>query len=371
MQSLPSWKAIARDCLSSAHWPFFAARVRNAKSRWAKCLHIVTLHRVLPAEKLRAYPLPGLAVTPEELRELLTFFTRHFDCGTLFDVGSRFCAAASAQSRDTTQRARRRPLLALTFDDGTLDHFLHARPVLDEFGVRATFFVTTDCVKKPTPLWHDALGFAAHRALLQNASHVAQHLQRWGVPRQHDPIAQARAVVRSAKQEPRAVRERWIAELRALAGGETLPAWDGMMDCAQLATLLREGHEIGSHSNTHPRLPECTDTELATEITDSKTWLETQFGVRVASFCYPNGDFDARTLDRVAKSEYRFAVTTTPGSNTLPANLYTLHRFDLNTENLRDRHGAFSCARLAWRMRPRKHAPGTVARLPAAPPNAQ
>jgi len=37
----------------------------------------------------------------------------------------------------------------VTFDDGTVDHFLTATPVLERNGLRGVFFVSTECVGKP------------------------------------------------------------------------------------------------------------------------------------------------------------------------------------------------------------------------------
>src|SRR5689334_18304728 len=46
-------------------------------------LTVLTFHRVLPAEQLRQYPLAGLAVTPEQLEQILARVKEHFECSTL------------------------------------------------------------------------------------------------------------------------------------------------------------------------------------------------------------------------------------------------------------------------------------------------
>ena len=53
-------------------------------------LTIVTFHRVLPHELLAEYPIPTIAVTPEELDWFLMLFDRYYTVGTLGEVGTRF-----------------------------------------------------------------------------------------------------------------------------------------------------------------------------------------------------------------------------------------------------------------------------------------
>lgn len=43
----------------------------------------------------------------------------------------------------------KRPEIILTFDDGEMNNFLHAFPLLKEFGLSAYFFVTVDRIGKP------------------------------------------------------------------------------------------------------------------------------------------------------------------------------------------------------------------------------
>jgi peptidoglycan/xylan/chitin deacetylase (PgdA/CDA1 family) len=56
-------------------------------------------------------------------------------------------------------------------------------------------------------------------------------------------------------------------------------------DVAMLKQLLREGHEIGSHSVTHH--PQFMQSQPDVEARDSKRMIEEWIGTPVTSFCYP------------------------------------------------------------------------------------
>ena len=100
---------------------------------------------------------------------------------------------------------------------------------------------------------------------------------------------------------------------------------------------------------THPLLPDLSDERLRDEITASRLRLQSATGGEVASFCYPNGSYDARCLSAVRAAGYECAVTTTPGLNR-KVSPFELRRSDMDYARLESRRGEFSKARLLLRL---------------------
>jgi peptidoglycan/xylan/chitin deacetylase (PgdA/CDA1 family) len=67
---------------------------------------------------------------------------------------------------------------------------------------------------------------------------------------------------------------------------------------------------IGSHTVTHPILPNCTEEEIDFELKYSKEKLEKWIGREITMFAYPNGDFDDRVIKLLIKNGYKLAATT-------------------------------------------------------------
>jgi len=310
----------ARDAIAALG----AASGLTAARRHQGRLVVATLHRVLPRALRDQYPYPNLAVTPEELSWLLAMLARRYTLGTLSEL----------HTRHATGERPARPFLAVTFDDGQLDNFEHARPVLARHGVRASFFVPVNAIDRAEPLWHDQLGFAA-LALAR----------RHGPAPAHEPLAVASAAKQLAPAEREALVRRMVERT-----GAAVPAWAGMMSWAQVRALAGEGHEIGSHSMSHPLLPQCDDRAVRDEVGGSKARIEDAIGGPVESFCYPNGDWDRRAADAVRNAGYRRAVSTRWGSNRRGASELTLRRCELEGERVRDRRGACSEALLSFRL---------------------
>ena len=64
----------------------------------------------------------------------------------------------------------------------------------------------------------------------------------------------------------------------------------GNLSASQWTTIesaSAQGHEIGSHTLTHPNLPTLTDDQVAVEVADSKSLIESRTGKKCVSLAYP------------------------------------------------------------------------------------
>lgn len=302
----------------------------SSPALWAKDqLTIVTFHRVLPPALLAGYPLPAIAVTPEELDHFVGVLQKHYTVGSL---------QAMTQLQAPGSHAGK-PLLAITFDDGQIDNYLFARPVLQSRGVHASFFVVASAADDGELLWHDRMAFAIHHALARGCSGLAHWLKDIGVSAMETNLA-ASAVAAAKKLTP-GERASLVRRLELLADNPQPPEWDGMMNWNHIRQMLRDGHEIGSHSSSHPILPRVDDDTLRDEVEGSRQRLEEQVQQPVVSFCYPNGDHDERVVLAVKQAGYTQAVTTRYGINRRHAPPWTMRRIDLQGRYGRDSRGRF------------------------------
>jgi peptidoglycan/xylan/chitin deacetylase (PgdA/CDA1 family) len=100
-----------------------------------------------------------------------------------------------------------------------------------------------------------------------------------------------------------------------------------MMDAAQVREWLAAGHEIGSHTLSHPYLTRISRIEAAEEIKASRKKLQDLFGRAIDHFCYPYGDWNEATRDLACDAGYKPACTTIAGVNTLADSPFALKRF--------------------------------------------
>lgn len=315
--------------------------------RGAHRLNVVTFHRVLPKAQLREYPLTSIAVGVDEFTWFVEYFSRHFTVDTF----------ANAARRWEQGERPARPFLAITFDDGQRDNALHAAPVLERFGLRGSFYVPVQALEDNETLWHDRLGYAAAKLLRTDHVAAAQVLFELGVADRGNVAATVQDLVERAKALEPHRRDAFVAAAERAAGGNARPAWDGMMTWDQLRTLVQRGHEVGSHSMSHALLPQLDDAALTYEVAQSRRVLEDRLGCPVETFCYPNGDVDARVLRAVKAAGYARALTTRWGPNKPGTSPYHVARCDIQGATSRTRKGVLSESRLALRLSPLQPSP--------------
>jgi len=81
----------------------------------------------------------------------------------------------------------------------------------------------------------------------------------------------------------------------------------GYLNARQIAKLIEQGWELGSHSQTHAKLNK-PGTSLEKEVASSREVLETLFSTPVRSFSYPYGSTTPAITQLVKESGYRSAV---------------------------------------------------------------
>jgi peptidoglycan/xylan/chitin deacetylase (PgdA/CDA1 family) len=120
-----------------------------------------------------------------------------------------------------------------------------------------------------------------------------------------------------------------VADLLGRTNEWDLPAGEvqePIMDSVQVRDWLASGHEIGSHTLTHPFLTRLPRAAAREEISASKKKLEDLFGRPIAHFCYPYGDWNPQIRDLAVESGYRTACTTDFGVNSADVSLFELKR---------------------------------------------
>ena len=99
-----------------------------------------------------------------------------------------------------------------------------------------------------------------------------------------------------------------------------------ILDSSQIRDWLAAGHDIGSHTLTHPLLTRLEPGQAREEIFASKRKLEDLFGRAIEHFSYPYGDWNSAVRDWVMEAGYRTASTTDFGVNTPETSAFALKR---------------------------------------------
>jgi peptidoglycan/xylan/chitin deacetylase (PgdA/CDA1 family) len=250
----------------------------------------------------------GLCVSPCRFAEQMEVLAR----------GARTVPLAALPEAVAAGRAA----VAVTFDDGYADNLSAALPVLERYGIPATVFLATGWVGRPREFWWDEL--------LRLVSAAPPHAGPVGLALKGAPCEWDGAAGRDWLY-----RVLW-RRLRPLPYAEQQAALDAVAAWAGLPRLVRPSHrplsadgvarlaasplvEVGAHTVTHPPLAELPPARQAAEIAESRAACEAVAGRPVASFAYPYGSHDARSLEAVRAAGFARALTTAGGAVTRDA----------------------------------------------------
>ena len=283
-------------------------------------------HRILPRNDVRfAVEEPGMIATPE------TFESHLLHVKSLFDVISLSGWLALREQHQVLPKKA----CAITFDDGWLDNYEFALPLLIKHQVPATLFVVADMIGTQREFWPNRLS-----RLLPNVdvltctnplidwlfSHKA--INKMSV---YDAETMAN-IIHLCKTQP----DPWLhQQLDNLESTLKLTPDNkpGLMNWNQLRELQDSGLvEIGSHTCNHLRLNDRLDAAVAEEeVIRSKQVIDENLGVQTRLFCYPNGDTSPLTQTLVTQ-HYQGAVITHKGINNIHTSAHALQRIGIHED---------------------------------------
>lgn len=272
-------------------------------------LSIVLFHHVLP------HPDPLLPDEPDVER----FDAQVRWLADTFEIMPAGEAAALLFAGELPRRA-----LSITFDDGYRDNALHALPVLQRHGLRATFFVTTRHLDGGM-MWNDRVIAAVRAWQGPSMDLTADGL---GIVDLGDRSVAINTLLPRIKYLPYDEREVLSRRLMTDSGAVETRL---MMNPEEIRSLHRAGMEIGGHTENHPILAALPDAEARAEIARNKETLESIIGTSLRTFAYPNGapgrDYDDRHVAMLRSCGYDYALTTAAGTASSASDPLQLPRF--------------------------------------------
>jgi len=240
--------------------------------------------------------------------------------------------------------------VALTFDDGYIDNYEVAFPVLRQHKIPATFYVCPGLIDSNLGFWWDEIYFcirktkkvaidisklSAHASIVQD---VKEDLRPIRTVAEKESVAQR--IIVMAKRLPVQTIRKLIADLTTvLEVSEKQPSSaSGLMGWSHIKEMANNGMDIGSHTMTHPMMSQMSEHVLRKEVQDSRGRLQDELGRSINGFVYPSGDYHAMARDVVRQAGHWYACTSESGFVTPSSDPYLLRRVNISDGNM-----ALSC----------------------------
>jgi peptidoglycan/xylan/chitin deacetylase (PgdA/CDA1 family) len=212
------------------------------------------------------------------------------------------------------------PRVLITFDDGYLDNYQLAYPVLRRHNVQGVFFLPTGFAGTGRIPWWDEIAYIVKR------SRRSRFRLEYPQPQDFDLEAEGTArgimhILRLYKQPAMRDHSRFLEELERAC--DSLRPGTGAQRCFLDWNEAREmqhgGMAFGSHTHNHEILSKLPPKSQLEELTVSREILQKELGRNIDTLAYPVGardTFSADTVGALRQAKYRAAFSFYTGFNT-------------------------------------------------------
>lgn len=187
-------------------------------------------------------------------------------------------------------------LALITFDDGYIDNYTLAYPLLKKYQVPAVFFIATDFIEKEIIPWWDEIAF-----LIQNSNQKILQLEHWENPilltsqSKDEHIKKVLQLIKLDSSKPMSEKIINLKTALNLKSDYMPPHKDLFMSWKMLKEMQDNGMTIGSQSCSHSIMSHLSVKEQKHEAAHSKKLLSEQMEKDIACFAYPVGGASAFT----------------------------------------------------------------------------
>ncbi len=289
----------------------------------SKSLTVLNYHRINdPSAATFDSFQPNVSARPEMFAQQMEYLSRWFNVVSLTDISRWLQGEIKLPDY---------PAL-ITFDDGYLDNYTLAYPILRQYNFPAVIFLTSGHIDTDKPFYWDLTAYSIFHTTKDHILFPDNTEKSWGTTEQK--LSVVNAWVEALKKLPNSEKQKWVEELPGRLAVNVPKNYfkNLMMNWDQIREMHKNGIEFGGHTISHPILSRITIDQARTEIVGSKAEIEQEIGNQIIGFAYPNGskyDLNTEIEQLVSEAGYKTAFTLSNGPTTLKEvknNPFTIRR---------------------------------------------
>ncbi len=290
---------------------------------FAKSLTVINYHRIGdPHQPGFDSFRPNISAHPDMFRQQLEYLIRWYNV-----IEARDLINWLNQEKPLPSNAA-----LITFDDGYLDNYTQAYPILRKYDLPALIFLTSGHIDTDQPFYWDLAAYCFHHTTQDHIAFPDRKEQFWADESEKELVSTA--WIESMKKIPNEEKKKWVAQLPQTLKVSVPSNFfrNLMMNWDQIREMNKNRIEFGGHTINHPILSKVPLDEAFNEIDGSRKRIEHELGREVQSFAYPNGmsdNFNSDIEKAVARAKYQAAFTLLNGPTSLQEvrkNHYTIRR---------------------------------------------
>ena len=315
-------KNIAELCLSGPLTTKFFKKINEGKTIFLGYHGVKESH-----EKLENWTM----VTQEQFRQQMRFLKTNFDCISIDEAVSL--------------NSKKKNTIVVTFDDGYENNFKIAYPILKEFNIPATIYITTKNVIERKLFWPDVIWYYIKKSNIEiiKLKHLNRNLGIYYFNGNKEELLNNLSrlqndIKKIVPDEREAGLQNIIEEINKnnyktieppnVEGEAISPMTSIQLKKLSTAPLIT----IGAHTHCHNLLDQIDIKKAENTIKKSKEILEDICKKEIKHFAFPNGNYNDDIIRLVKKTGFKTALTFDPGYFEAGGDTFKIKRFGIGAE---------------------------------------
>ena len=281
---------------------------------------ILMYHRVLPESEInKSLIQPGMYVTAKTFNKHLQYLAANYQVISITELLKRL----KSHELDIERR-----YCVITFDDGWVDNYRFAYPLLKKYDMPASIFLVFDYVGTDKWFWPEQLSYLFDRIRKGGCDFKCRQLL-YEIIKEFDVDKTLLMKLFSNKASFSAeLVDRIIKNLKAYAIedisdlinkmqkilGVAIPKERLMLNWEEIREMAQNSISFGAHSCSHSIMTLLSDDKLKEEINRCCQIIREIRSIGIMPvFSFPNGNYNQKIIDLIRKNGFEAALTTKPG----------------------------------------------------------
>jgi peptidoglycan/xylan/chitin deacetylase (PgdA/CDA1 family) len=286
-------------------------------------LYCFNYHRIGQAD-LTEYDPNVFSCDEDNFAAQMEYIKKHFILVTLDDI-----------SEILEEKEINKKYALITFDDGYIDNYTKAFPILKKLNISATFFLATNFINDNEIPWWDKIAY-----LVRNSQVDKVKLSHWGGSihfSKHTVAENIQKVLHMVKSNRDQTIDDALLELehelkiKPVVVKSIKPLF---MTWEMVKAMKAAGMDFGSQTCSHRIMSHLSLNDQDYEAKASKEVIEKEIACNVKAFAYPVGSkasFTSETIE-IIKKHYEFSFSFIAGINTAKTlNIFSIERISVDS----------------------------------------
>jgi peptidoglycan/xylan/chitin deacetylase (PgdA/CDA1 family) len=214
--------------------------------------------------------------------------------------------------------------IVVTFDDGFLNNYTDAWPILEEFGLPATFYLATGFIGTGRMVWSDILEANIIGSDLESISlDFPDGPLVWPLRSTEERIVAFLGIKEICKKLPNSSKDVVMAQVKSRSNANVASdhplyafmSWDNVRAMNKSSLV-----DFGAHTVDHVSLAKVPEEIMIDQIDTSTAELEKNTGQKCDLFSYPEGqkeDYNSQVISHLKARNFDHSPTAIDGVNDL------------------------------------------------------